>query len=82
MQKKKKLFAECQWLALGETGFAESRLQKLGEVKSLPSASLAPLGKANVRQPVVRKAHNGRTCWARAPPLPSAGPVALVKDNK
>ena len=68
MQKKKKLFAECQWLALGETGFAESRLQELGEVKSLPSASLAALGKGNVRQPpLTAGAHRARVLGTCAP---------------
>jgi len=33
-------------MALGETGFAECRLQALGEVSSLPSASLTALDKS------------------------------------
>ena len=81
MQKKRNSLPSARWPALGEIGFAECRLQALGEVKSLPSASLVALGKANVRQPAVRKAHSGRACWARAPPLPSAGPAALGKDK-
>jgi len=34
------------WMALGETGFAECRLQTLGEILFLPSAGLAALGKS------------------------------------
>ena len=83
MKKNKNRYClpSAMWMALGETGFAECRLQALGKVKSSPSASLAALGKANVRQPAIRKADSGRACWTRVLPLPSAVPAALGKDQ-
>ena len=78
MQKKYKLFAECQML-----GTRRNRLCRVPTDGTRRSVAFAECLDCSTRQRITAVSHpdGRRACWARARPLPCAGPTALGKDK-